>query len=146
MRDIERVTIMKEMTHSMAAPLVDISVFDKKKKALRKRSRRRMASETYDAERCGLGPDLHIPEELRRLNYESCDSMEISNENWFEKGLTMTANVLHWFNLMKWIHQSWLYHETTEFLHDVDHYSRRLFPTFFLLLNIAYWSLYLYIL
>ena len=44
------------------------------------------------------------------------------------------------------LHKSKLYYSTTEFLHNLDRYSRKLFPITFLLLNIVYWTSYIYIL
>ena len=38
-----------------------------------------------------------------------------------------------------------LYHHTTEVLHDIDSCCRKLFPSVFVLLNLIYWTTYVYI-
>jgi hypothetical protein len=39
-----------------------------------------------------------------------------------------------------------LYHHTTEVLHDIDSCCRKLFPSVFVILNLIYWTSYVYIL
>ena len=50
------------------------------------------------------------------------------------------------FDFKKLLKKSKLYNSTTEFLHSLDSYSRKLFPVTFLILNIVYWTSYVYIL
>ena len=49
--------------------------------------------------------------------------------------------------LARWRVRRWrVYEETTEVLHDIDACCRRLFPAVFVILNLVYWTSYVYIL
>lgn len=47
----------------------------------------------------------------------------------------------------KWgpVTEMYFYKNTTDVIYTIDEYSRRIFPITFLLLNLLYWSLYLYV-
>ena len=134
MRDIEKINTMNEVAISITAPL-NISLFQIE-----------TLIDHVNDESCGTGPDLLLPEKLKKLRYQNCDSFEVCNKIWLESLFLATDNILKKLNLMNWIHHSCLYHETSEVLYNVDYYSRRIFPSIFLILNLAYWTLYIYIL
>ena len=74
MKDIERAMIMKEMTQSMAAPVVDCSFFPGRgvSRGVSGAANRQMSMEEVVEDACGLGPDLELPPELVTVSIEYC--------------------------------------------------------------------------
>ena len=49
------------------------------------------------------------------------------------------------FNWLAGVRRTQLYHNTTEVIHAMDGNSRKIFPTVFALINIIYWTAYIYL-
>jgi len=100
---------------------------------------------------CGLGPDLELPPELtmmlaKKKKTENEKTSEEKEETFIDSCFSMLIKIVRRLNLMSRIHQSRLYQNTVEFIHEVDAHSRQLFPLAFLVFNLAYWVGYIYIL
>ena len=68
------------------------------------------------------------------------------NGIWMKPLSSKTLNIMKKLKMLNWIYNSRLYQDTNEVLNDVDYYSRRVFPAIFFILNILYWTFYIYIL
>ena len=85
-----------------------------------------------------------MPEHLANMWNDLDDGEELGRkETRMEAVLGMMIGMcrFHWLSRVR---RSNLYKNTTEAVHKMDEMSRRIFPGIFTILNVIYWTAYLY--
>ena len=66
------------------------------------------------------------------------------DEKMIDKIWRVVFDGLSHFNWLSWLRRTQLYHNTTEVIHNLDAHSRKMFPSLFAILNVIYWTGYIY--
>ena len=123
MKEIEKINTMNRVTSSITAP-VKITFKCKRQQ------------EKIDI---GCSEEFPSSEEARGKKPKFANYLKIYS-------FSTTETILSQLGLMKILYTSRVYTNTSEVLNNVDTCSRKLFPAMFLILNIVYWTMFLYIL